>query len=102
MDVGGIRDVVRNRQTGLLASPVRWEDAAVMAKDLLENNHRRKAMGTAAQQIAAREFKLADKMRETANVLKTVAAGRTMKNNSGKIDIDRLGAEQSNLSREAI
>jgi hypothetical protein len=41
-------------------------------------------------------------MRETANVLKTVAAGRTMKNNSGKIDIDRLGAEQSNLSREAI
>jgi glycosyltransferase involved in cell wall biosynthesis len=102
MDVGGIRDVVRNRQTGLLASPVRWEDAAVMAKDLLENNDRRKAMGTAAQQIAAREFKLADKMRETANVLKTVAAGRTMKNNSGKIDIDRLDAEQSNLSREAI
>lgn len=73
MDVGGIRDVVENRNTGLLAPPLRWEDAAIMAKDLLDDEERRARMAAAAPVCVAKKFKLSDRMQETRAVLKKSA-----------------------------
>jgi glycosyltransferase involved in cell wall biosynthesis len=73
MDVGGVREIVENRSTGLLAAPVQWEDAAIKVLDLLADAGQLRVMGAAARACVEKKFDLNEKIKSTANVLRQTA-----------------------------
>jgi len=73
LDVGGVREMVENDSTGLLAPPGDWEGIAVRVLDIMASRNRLKAMGTAARLCVEKKFDLREKTMCTADLLYHIA-----------------------------
>lgn len=73
LDVGGVREVVENDNTGVLAPPNDWEDAQFKALQLLANPDRLGSMGIAGRYCVEKKFDLNVKTQLTADLLRQIA-----------------------------
>ncbi|MFN8483425.1 MAG: glycosyltransferase family 4 protein [Anaerolineae bacterium] len=73
MIAGGVREVVENERTGLIAFQEDWESVAWRCIEMLAEPARRVAMGQAARERVERLFDLRTSVQRTADVLKTLA-----------------------------
>ncbi len=73
LDVGGVREIVENGSTGLLAPPIDWENAAAKVIELLAHPGQLQLMGAAARLCVEKKFDLTVKTQNTADVLRQTA-----------------------------
>jgi glycosyltransferase involved in cell wall biosynthesis len=71
--VGGVREIIENECTGLLAGAGDWEGAGIRIIQLLQQPERLKNMGTAARARIEKYFNVATNTHRTAEILRRVA-----------------------------
>ena len=73
LDVGGVREVVENDDTGILAPAGDWEGIAVRVLELIVSKKRLKTMGITARLCIEKKFDLRTKTQHTADLLRQIA-----------------------------
>lgn len=86
LSVGGVREIIENESTGLLAEAGDWEGAGMRVIQLLEQPERLKSMGAAARTRMEQHFDVKTNTHRTAELLQHIAFpgvnGRRYANNS--------------------
>jgi len=90
LDVGGVREVVENDDTGLIAPAGDWEGIAIRALELMASSNRLKTMGKAARSCIEKKFDLLVKTKCTADLMCQIASNgvnghRVFGNGSGML-----------------
>ena len=71
--VGGVREIIENESTGMLAGAGDWEEVGIKIIQLLEEPHRMKSMGEAARARLVELFDVVKNTQRTAEVLQKIA-----------------------------
>ena len=70
--VGGVREIMENRSTGLLTGPGDWEGIGTRIIELLEHPERLKTMGIAARARVEKHFNVKTNTLKTADILRSI------------------------------
>jgi glycosyltransferase involved in cell wall biosynthesis len=71
--VGGVREIIENESTGMLAGAGDWEEVGIKINQLLEEPDRMKSMGEAARIRLEELFDVVKNTQSTAKVLQKIA-----------------------------
>jgi glycosyltransferase involved in cell wall biosynthesis len=71
--VGGVREIIENESTGMLAGAGDWEDVGIKIIQLLDEPHRMKMIGAACRTRIEEHFNVVKNTCRTAEVLRRIA-----------------------------
>jgi glycosyltransferase involved in cell wall biosynthesis len=71
--VGGVREIIENESTGMLAGAGDWEDVGIKIIQLLDEPHRMKMIGAAGRTRIEEHFNVVKNTCRTAEVLRRIA-----------------------------
>lgn len=102
--VGGVREIIENERTGLMAGAGDWEGAANRILKLLQRPELLQTMGVAARERVEKYFNLAKNTKGTAEVIRRLAidAGNSRFSNPAALSTDIIGSASTVKTKGSV